>query len=150
MARIQRPSSTGGTLQPDVNAHEVEQALSPSQGLGAGGVDVAIPRLRTGKATNWASPKLTAPACSSLLPDSGPNNRSMRPLSPPIASKPCRTAPLIPEPAKQGWPVWRSRCMGLSITPMALPAPRWTGLTAREIRRLVSQTWDFPLNRRRR
>jgi len=47
-----------------------------------------------------------------------------------MASKPWRSAPLMPDPAKQGWPVWRSRWMGLSITPTALPAPMWTGLTA--------------------
>ncbi len=43
-------------------------------------------KLRTGRASICASPKLTAPACSGLLPESGPSRRAMSSLLPPSAA----------------------------------------------------------------
>jgi len=73
---------------------------------------------RTGKVTSVASLKAIAPAWSEAL-RSGPNRRPIRSLFFHVRVKWCRTAPLRPEPAISGWPVWTSRWIGLSMTPIA-------------------------------
>ena len=112
-------------------------------------VAYTYPRLteRTGKATSWASPRLTAPACRVPDCDSGPNRRSSKrsPVAPSLqpgrAWKRWRMAPLRPEPGNSGCSVWRSRAMGLSMRPKAWPAPMWTGLVA--YRKRAAWAWNM-------
>lgn len=82
--------------------------LSRASALGQVACTKVLRSGTAGKVTSVASLKAIAPAWSEAL-RSGPNRRLISSLSCQVRVKWCRTAPLRPEPAISGWPVWTSR-----------------------------------------